>query len=80
MMNLPAGLMRRSDLEAIRDDIAPYVGTTVEQRSEILSDLCALAAQQIAAHPRGKQILGYQDPRSSASCRLWLELVQRAQR
>ena len=75
---LPLSLRRRDDDEAIRDDIAPYVGTTVEQRSEILSSLCRLAAEQIAARTDGARILQHEDRRSPESERLWLHLVAAA--
>lgn len=72
---LPPALERRSDQEAIREDIAPYLGTTVEQRAEIMEALCRLAAEQIAANPQGARILQHVDPRSPESERLWLRLV-----
>jgi hypothetical protein len=75
---LPPSLRRRDDTEAIREDIAPYVGTTVEQRSEILSALCRLAAEQIDARPDGIRILQHEDRRSPESVRLWLRLVAAA--
>jgi hypothetical protein len=78
MVFLPSGLRRRSDREAIRDDIEPYLGTSLADRSRILSALCQFAAEQIAAHPRGAEILEFQDPRSPASLRVWRDLVARA--
>ena len=75
---LPLSLRRRDDDEAIHDDIAPYVGTTVEQRSEILSALCRLAAEQIAARPDGARVLQHEERRSFESERLWLRLVAAA--
>ena len=77
---LPASLRRRGDREAVFEDIAPYLGTTVEQRSEILSALCRLAAEQVSAHPDGMRVLAYEDRRSPASERLWLDLVASARR
>ena len=75
---LPPSLQRRSDREAVREDIAPYLGTSVEQRSEIVSSLCRLAAEQIAARPDGARVLQYEDRRSPESERLWLRLVAAA--
>ncbi|MBN2494346.1 MAG: hypothetical protein JXR96_07150 [Deltaproteobacteria bacterium] len=72
---LPASLRRRSDLDAVREDISPYLGTTVEERSEILSRLCRLAAEQIDARPDGQRILDFQQRRSASSLALWLRLV-----
>ncbi len=76
--HLPASLRRRSDIEAIADDIAPYLGTTVAERSEVMSELCRLAAEQVAAHPEGHRILEFQEPRSRASMALWMRLVAQA--
>ena len=76
--SLPPALRRRDDRDAIREDIAPYLGTTVEQRSEILGALCRLAAEQIAALPDGPRVLRHEDPRSPESERLWLRLVAAA--
>lgn len=72
---LPA-LARRDDREAVREDIAPYLGTSVEERSAIMSALCRLAAEQIAASGAPERVLGYEDRRSSESERLWLRLVR----
>lgn len=72
---LPASLRRRNDREAIFEDIAPYRGTTVEERSTVLSALCRLAAEQIDARPDGWRILQREDRRSPESEALWLRLV-----
>jgi hypothetical protein len=80
MVVLPAALRRRSDREAIREDIEPYVGTSLVERAELLDALCRFAAEQIANHPRGAEILDYQDPRSAASLRTWGDLVARSRR
>jgi len=79
-LGLPLALRRRDDREVIFEDIAPYLGTTVEQRSSILSALCRLAAEQVAARTDGWRVLAYQDPRSPESERLWLRLVAAARR
>ena len=75
---LPQGLRRRGDLEAITEDIAPYHGTTVEERSAFLSALCRFASEQVTARPDGWRILDHQDRRSPESERLWLRLVAAA--
>ena len=75
---LPLALRRRQDREAIREDIAPYLGTSVAQRSEILDALCRLAAEQIAARPDGPRVLMHQDPRSTDDEQLWLRLMTAA--
>jgi hypothetical protein len=75
---LPLGLRRHGDAEAIDEDLLPYRGTSVEERSRVLSALCRFAAEQIEARPDGARILAHQDPRSPESERLWLELVARA--
>jgi hypothetical protein len=77
---LPPALRRRDDREAIWEDIAPYRGTTVAQRSVISSDLCRLAAGQVNARPDGRRILAHEDRRSAESERLWLRLVAAARR
>ena len=79
-MGLPPGLRRRTDREAIFEDIEPYLGTTVEERSSIMSSLCHLAAEQIAARPDGWRVLTHQAPRSRESEQLWLRLVSASRR
>lgn len=68
----------RSDRDAIFEDIEPYVGSTIEERVEIMAALCRSAAETIAAHPARDRILAYQEPRSPQSEALWLDLVHRA--
>jgi hypothetical protein len=75
---LPLALRRRDDAEAVRDDILPYLGSSIEERSAILSALCRESAALIASRPDGERILAHQDPRSPESERLWLRLVARA--
>jgi len=77
-VSLPANLRRRSDLDAIRDDLLPYWGTTMAERSEIVSKLCRFAAEQIAAHPDGQRILEFQEQRPARSTALWLRLLAQA--
>jgi hypothetical protein len=72
---LPESLRRRSDAEAVAEDLAPYRGTTVEERAAIMSRLCRFAAEQVNARPDGGRILAWQDRRSPESERLWLRLV-----
>ncbi|HEX7476682.1 MAG TPA: hypothetical protein VF331_02645 [Polyangiales bacterium] len=68
----------RSDIEAIAEDIQPYVGTTVAERAEIMERLCEFAAEQVAARADGWRVLAYQDRRSAASRELWRTLVERS--
>jgi hypothetical protein len=75
---LPPALARRGDRDAIHEDVAPYRGTTLAQRSEILSALCRLAAEQVAASGVPERILAHEDHRSAESERLWLRLVAAA--
>ena len=77
-VSLPASLRRRSDLDAIREDLRPYRGTTTAERSEIVSKLCRFAAEQIAAHPDGQRILEFQEQRPARSMSLWLHLLAEA--
>ena len=62
------------------DDIHPYLGSTAEERSAILSALCREAAELIARRADGERVLAHQDPRSPESEALWLRLVARARR
>lgn len=71
----PQVLRRGSDREAIREDIRPYLGTTVEERVHIAQELCAFAAEQIAARADGDRVLAHRDPVSPASRALWRKLV-----
>ena len=73
---LPASLRRRDDVAAIFEDVEASVGRSVEERSRMVSDLCRLAADQIASRPDGSRVLAYQDPRSPASEALWRRLVE----
>lgn len=75
---LPASLRARSDRDAIFEDIEPYLGSTIEERVEIMAALCRSAAETIAAHPAQDRILAWQEPRSPESEALWLDLVRRA--
>jgi hypothetical protein len=77
---LPPCLQRRSDREAVSEDVEPCRGTTVGERSEVMSRLCRFAAEQVAARADGQRILDYQEPRSHASMELWLRLVTSAAR
>ena len=74
-MGLPASLRRGSDIEAIRDDVAPYRGTSAAERSEIMSRLCRFAAEQVAARADRARILAFQEPLSARSLALWRRLV-----
>jgi hypothetical protein len=78
MAKLPASLRARSDREAIFEDIEPYLGTSVEERMEIMSALCDAAAESIASHPAGNRILAWQEVRSPESEALWLRLIHSA--
>ncbi|MBI2894226.1 MAG: hypothetical protein HYY06_11805 [Deltaproteobacteria bacterium] len=75
---LPPSLRPRDDVGAIFEDIAPYVGRSIEERSAMVSDLCRLAAAQLSARPDWRRVLAYQDPRSPESEGLWMRLVSAA--
>ncbi len=77
-VSLPPALRRRSDLQAIVDDLRPYRGTTPAERSALMERLCRFAMEQIAAQPEGRRILGFQDRRSPSSLALWRRLVSEA--
>jgi hypothetical protein len=76
--HLPPGLRRRSDRDSIREDIEPYLGTSVEDRSRIMSELCQFAAEAIDQSPLRERILAFQEPRSAESLRLWSRLMERS--
>jgi hypothetical protein len=80
MVALPKSLERRSDIEAIRDDVAPYLRMRPEERSATMSALCRLAAEQLAARADAARLLAYQEPRSPQSLALWRRLIQAARR
>jgi len=75
---LPASLRRRDDRSAVLEDIAPYRGTSLAERSEILSALCRLAAEQVSARRDGERILRHEDRRSPEAERVWLRLLAAA--
>jgi hypothetical protein len=76
--HLPPALRRRSDRESIAEDIDPYLGTSVEDRSRILSELCRFAAEAIDQSPQRERILEFEEPRSAESLDLWRRLMKRA--
>lgn len=69
--------MRGSDRDAIREDIRPYLGTTVEDRVRIAESLCEFAAEQIAARSDRARVLAYEDALPPSSVALWSSLVAR---
>lgn len=48
---------------------------TVEQRSQVLSELCALATKQLAS-PNSKAAWAYEEPRSPESLAVWKRLMR----
>ena len=77
---LPLALRRRSDRSAILDDLEPYRGTDLAERSEILSELCRHSREVLDSRPDGDRVLACEDPRSPESEALWLRLVAAARR
>ena len=73
---LPASLQARSDREAIFEDIAVYRGMTIEQRSQVVSELCALAVKQLNGSPNSRAAWAYEEPRSAESLALWKRLMR----
>ncbi len=61
---LPKSLQARSDREAIREDLAPYVGMTIEGRSRTLSELCRWACDSLEANPNRERAWAWEDKRS----------------
>ena len=76
--HLPPALRRRSDREAVDDDLEPYRGTDVNERSTILGALCRHAADVLNDREDGVRVLAVEEPRSQESEALWLRLVARA--
>jgi hypothetical protein len=77
---LPLALQRRSDRSAILDDLEPYRGTDVAERSEIVSELCRHSREVLDSRADGDRVLACEDRRSPESEALWLRLVAAARR
>lgn len=75
MTALPKSLEARSDREAIKEDIAPYAGMTIEQRSQVMSELCRWARDALEANPQRERAWAWEDKRSPESLLLWRRLV-----
>ena len=80
MRVLPKSLQARSNRDAIREDIAPYVGMTIEERSRAVSELCRWAADVLDASPNSESGWAWRDERSPESLALWVRLVAAARR
>jgi hypothetical protein len=80
MPKLPASLRQRSNIDAIREDVLPYLGMTQEQRAEATSELCRWARDAIEASPDPVAAWRSEDPRSPESLALWQRLVRQARR
>jgi hypothetical protein len=78
MGQLPPSLRQRSDLDAIREDLAPYAGMTSEQRARAVSELCRWAADTIRASPDPERAWRWEDRRSPESLALWQRLIRDA--
>ena len=78
MKPLPASLAQRSDVDAIREDIAPYVDMSPEDRARTVSELCRWAADAIEASPDPVRAWKWEDARSRESMALWKRLVAEA--
>jgi len=77
---LPLALQRRSDRSAIEDDLEPYRGTDIAERSAILSEFCRHGRDVLNSRPDGDTVLAFEDRRSPESEALWLRLVATARR
>lgn len=80
MTALPPSLRQRSDIESIREDIAPYVGMTADQRAQVVSELCRWARDAIVASPDPEKAWNWQDRRSPESLELWRRLMREPRR
>lgn len=80
MTALPKSLEARSDRESIREDIAPYIGTSVEERSRVVSELCRWARDSLESNENRVKAWTWEDKRSPESLALWKKLVAAARR
>ena len=80
MTTLPKSLQARSDRESIREDIAPYIGMSINERSKVVSELCAWARDALEANPNCARAWAWEDKRSAESLDLWRRLVSAARR
>lgn len=80
MAPLPKSLQAGSDREAIREDVAPYVGMSVEERSQTVSQLCRWARDAIEASPNPARAWAWDDKRSKESLALWQRLIGAARK
>jgi hypothetical protein len=78
--SLPPALRRRTDRESIAEDIEPYLGTSIEERSMILSALCKFASEVTDQSPLRRRILEFEEARSPESLELWSRLMQRSRK
>jgi hypothetical protein len=79
-VRLPLALRRRSPEEELREEIAPYVDMTLEERSAILCSLARSAAKQVEEHPQRQKVERWRDPLSPEAEALWRELVRQGHR
>jgi hypothetical protein len=71
---LPPSLRRRDDRAAIFEDIEVYRGRSVEELSQMLSDLCRTAVAMVSELENPSRALDFVDQRSPASEALWLRV------
>ncbi|MEE8410802.1 MAG: hypothetical protein V3T05_14475 [Myxococcota bacterium] len=77
MAYLDPTFRNRTDEEDVATDVAAARGTTVEERAQILVELCDMAAEQVAQHPDPQRTLKWQDPISAESKALLARLRAR---
>jgi hypothetical protein len=72
---LPPSLQQRSDLDSIREDIAPYRQMTIDERSRAVNELCRWARDAIEASADPRKAWRWEDRRSAESLALCKRLV-----
>lgn len=78
MTVLPKSLQARSDREAIKEDIAPYRGLSIDERSRVVSELCGWARDTLDASANRERDWAWEDKRSPEALALWHRLVAAA--
>lgn len=77
---VPPAFLDRTDEEDIARDVESARGTTMEDRAQILEELCRMAAELIAQQPDPQRALDWQDPLPPESERLLARLRAEARR
>jgi len=63
--------------DSVREDVAPWLGTSTRERGIALAPLLRLASASLEGAPNADRIRAWQDPRSREANALWLALVRK---